>query len=151
MPCFLRDEGAEGSYFGFPAIGIDGVKIGRHAHFREPIDPAKPNPPVNDADTDLLDSFARKRLPNAASYRVRATTCRYTMLPSEDFLIDKVPGQPNVVVSSACSGHGFKFTSVIGEILADLALKAAARCRLLCSPSKSTLAANPLSGQFQMI
>lgn len=122
MPCFLRDEGENGSYFGFPAIGVDGVKIGRHAHFREPIDPKEPNPPVNDADLALLDGFARKRLADAASFRVRATTCRYTMLPSEDFLIDAMPGQPNVVVSSACSGHGFKFTSVIGEILADLAL-----------------------------
>ena len=123
MPCFLRDEGENGSFFGFPAIGIDGVKVGRHAHFREPIDPEAPNPPVNDIDTALLDGFAAKRLPDAASFRVRATTCRYTMLPSEDFLIDTVPGQPNVVVSSACSGHGFKFTSVIGEILADLALQ----------------------------
>jgi len=123
MPCFLRDEGENGSFFGFPAIGIDGVKVGRHAHFREPIDPKAPNPPVNDTDTALLDGFVAKRLPDAASFRVRATTCRYTMLPSEDFLIDTLPGQPNVVVSSACSGHGFKFTSVIGEILADLALE----------------------------
>jgi sarcosine oxidase len=123
MPCFLRDEGENGSFFGFPAIGIDGVKVGRHAHFREPIDPKAPNPPVNDTDTALLDSFVRERLPDAASFRVRATTCRYTMLPSEDFLIDRLPGQPNVVVSSACSGHGFKFTSVVGEILADLALQ----------------------------
>lgn len=123
MPCFLRDEGENGSFFGFPAIGIDGVKVGRHAHFREPIDPEAPNPPVNDTDMALLDGFAAKRLPDAASFRVRATTCRYTMLPSEDFLIDTVPGQPNVVVSSACSGHGFKFTSVIGEILADLAVQ----------------------------
>lgn len=125
MPCFLRDEGANGSFFGFPAIGIDGVKVGRHAHFREPIDPEAPNPAVNDTDTALLDRFVAKRLPDAASFRVRATTCRYTMLPSEDFLIDTVPGQPNVVVSSACSGHGFKFTSVVGEILADLALQGA--------------------------
>ncbi|MBB5043598.1 N-methyl-L-tryptophan oxidase [Shinella fusca] len=123
MPCFLRDEGDGGSYFGFPAIGFDGVKIGRHAHFREPVDPAKPNPPVNKADTDLLDAFARKRLPKAASARLRATTCRYTMLPSEDFLIDFSPRHRNVVVSSACSGHGFKFTSVVGEILSDLALE----------------------------
>lgn len=125
MPCFLRDEGANGSFFGFPAIGIDGVKVGRHAHFREPIDPEAPNPVVNDTDTALLDGFVAKRLPDAASFRVRATTCRYTMLPSEDFLIDTLPGQPNVVVSSACSGHGFKFASVVGEILADLALQGA--------------------------
>lgn len=122
MPCFLRDEGAEGSYFGFPAIGVDGVKIGKHAHFREPIDPDQPNPPVNDADRALLDGFIRKRVPGAAGLRVKATTCRYTMLPSEDFLLDHMPGEKNVVVASPCSGHGFKFTSVIGEILADLAI-----------------------------
>lgn len=122
MPCFLRDEGAEGSYFGFPAIGADGVKVGRHAHFREPIDPNQPNPPVNDADTALLDGFISKRVPAAAGLRVNAVTCRYTMLPSEDFLLDFAPGHPNVVVASPCSGHGFKFTSVVGEILADLAL-----------------------------
>jgi sarcosine oxidase len=58
----------------------------------------------------------------AAGQRVNATTCRYTMLPSEDFLLDLLPGNRNVVVASPCSGHGFKFTSVVGEILADLAL-----------------------------
>jgi len=125
MPAFLRDEGDDGSYFGFPAIGVDGVKIGRHAHFREPIDPNAPNPPVNEADTALLDAFMAKRLPAANGVRVNAITCRYTMLPSEDFLIDLMPGDPRIVVASPCSGHGFKFTSVIGEILADLALDGA--------------------------
>lgn len=122
MPCFLRDEGEDGSYFGFPAIGIDGVKVGRHAHFREPIDPNQPNPAVNTTDTALLDDFIGRRVPAAAGLRSNATTCRYTMLPSEDFLLDFAPGNPNVVVASPCSGHGFKFTSVVGEILADLAL-----------------------------
>ncbi|MCL6707621.1 N-methyl-L-tryptophan oxidase [Pseudomonas sp. R2.Fl] len=122
MPCFLRDEGKEGSYFGFPAIGADGVKIGKHAHFRESIDPNADNPPVNEADVTLLETFAKKRVPEVASVMMKSTTCRYTMLPSEDFLIDALPHQPNVVICSACSGHGFKFTSVIGEILADLAL-----------------------------
>jgi len=123
MPAFLRDEGEDGSYFGFPAIGLDGVKVGRHAHFMEPIDPNQANPPVNDRDTALLDSFITKRLPAAAGVRVNAVTCRYTMLPSEDFLIDVMPGEPRVVVASPCSGHGFKFTSVVGEILADLAME----------------------------
>lgn len=122
MPVFIRDEGENGSFFGFPAIGTDGVKVGRHAHFREPIDPNQPNPPVNDRDTDLLDGFIRRRLPAAAGLRVRSTTCRYTMLPSEDFLLDLLPGDKRIVVASPCSGHGFKFTSVVGEILSDLAL-----------------------------
>ncbi|MFS8056273.1 N-methyl-L-tryptophan oxidase [Rhizobium sp. BR 317] len=123
MPAFLRDEGDEGSYFGFPAIGVDGIKVGRHAHFMESIDPNQANPPVNDRDKALLDSFIARRLPAAAGVRVNAITCRYTMLPSEDFLIDLMPGEPNVVVASPCSGHGFKFTSVVGEILAGLAME----------------------------
>lgn len=122
MPAFIRDDGENGSFFGFPAIGIDGVKIGRHAHFREPIDPNRPNPPVNDRDTALLDDFIRRRLPAAGGLRVRSATCRYTMLPSEDFLIDLLPGENRIVIASPCSGHGFKFASVVGEILADLAL-----------------------------
>ena len=122
MPVFLRDEGAAGSFFGFPALNGDGVKVGKHAHFREPIEPDLPNPPVNEADTDLLDAFIARRLPLGAGRRLTTTTCRYTMLPGEDFLIDRLPGEPNVVVASPCSGHGYKFASVVGEILADLAL-----------------------------
>ena len=52
---------------------------------------------------------------------VAAQTCLYTMMPDGDFLIDRLPGWPQVIVASPCSGHGFKFAPVIGEILADLA------------------------------
>ncbi|OKH86891.1 N-methyl-L-tryptophan oxidase [Thalassospira sp. TSL5-1] len=121
MPAFLRDDTENGTFFGFPEIGADGVKIGRHAHFMESIDPDKPNPPVNDQDLALLDEFAARCLPGMNGRRVNAVTCRYTMLPGEDFLLDHLPGDDRVIVASPCSGHGFKFTSVIGEILADLA------------------------------
>jgi sarcosine oxidase len=121
MPAFLRDDGDNGTFFGFPEIGPDGVKIGRHAHFMESIDPDQPNPDVNDRDRALLDEFAVKYLPGMNGRRVNETTCRYTMLPGEDFLLDHLPGENRVIVASPCSGHGFKFTSVIGEILADLA------------------------------
>ncbi|MDQ0511577.1 N-methyl-L-tryptophan oxidase [Ancylobacter amanitiformis] len=122
LPVFLRDAGPVGSFFGFPQLDGAGVKVGKHAHFREPIkDPDAPNPPVNEADTALLDDFIARRLPLAAGRRLAAATCRYTMLPGEDFLLDTLPGVPNVVVASPCSGHGYKFASVVGEILADLA------------------------------
>ena len=48
-------------------------------------------------------------------------TCMFTNTPDEHFILDVLPGHPQVVVASPCSGHGFKFASVIGEILADLA------------------------------
>jgi sarcosine oxidase len=123
MPVFLREEGAEGSYFGFPALDAGGVKIGKHTHFMEAIDPEQPNPPVNEADRALLDAFIAKRIPAAAGPPLAYATCRYTMLPGDDFLIDHLPSSANVIVASPCSGHGFKFVSVIGEILADLATR----------------------------
>ena len=123
MPCFLSDEGDGGNWFGFPQIGTDGVKFGKHCHFREPIDPDQANPAVNEADTDILDAFAARRMPDVATTRIKSVTCRYTMLPGENFLIDLLPGDPNIVVCSACSGHGFKFATAIGDILADLALE----------------------------
>ena len=49
------------------------------------------------------------------------------MTPDGDFLIDRLPGAPQVIVASPCSGHGFKFAPVIGEILADLATVGATR------------------------
>jgi sarcosine oxidase len=122
MPVFLRGEGGDGSYFGFPAIDAMGVKVGKHCHFFEEIDPEQDNPPVNDRDRQLLTDFVRKRLPGAAGPATGFITCRYTMLPGEDFLIDRLPGNPRMIVASPCSGHGFKFASVIGEILADTAL-----------------------------
>ncbi|WP_445679996.1 N-methyl-L-tryptophan oxidase [Radicibacter daui] len=123
MPVFLRDEGEEGSFFGFPHLGGDGVKIGKHAHFREPINPEVPNAPANPADKALLGEFAARRLPLLAEGAVRYSTCRYTLLPGEDFLLDLAPASNRIVIASPCSGHGFKFASVIGEILADLALE----------------------------
>jgi len=52
---------------------------------------------------------------------------RYTVTPDGDFLIDRVPGSPQIIVASPCSGHGFKFAPAIGEILADLAMEGEAR------------------------
>ena len=121
MPVFLRGESPAGSFFGFPAIGPEGVKVGKHAHLHEAIDPEQPNPPVNEADRALLHEFITRRLPAAAGSPSGYVTCRYTMLPGEDFLIDVLPSDPNIIVASPCSGHGFKFASVVGEILADLA------------------------------
>ena len=51
----------------------------------------------------------------------RSIVCMYTNTPDMHFLIDRHPGHPNVIISSACSGHGFKFSPAVGETIADLA------------------------------
>ncbi len=65
----------------------------------------------------MLDKY----LPGAAGALKATTTCIYTMTPDEDFIIDRHPDHPQVVYASACSGHGFKFSSAIGEVLAAMA------------------------------
>jgi len=124
MPVFIVDEGGGMSFFGFPDLGR-GVKIGKHAHLMTGIDPEAPNPPVTAEDREVLADFMRRRMPGVDPSGNGFVTCRYTMLPESDFLIDFLPGEPRVIVASPCSGHGFKFASVIGEVLADLAIEGA--------------------------
>jgi sarcosine oxidase len=99
MPCSCATRVKTGPFFGFPAIGVDGVKVGRHAHFREPIDPNQPNPLVNDNGYGSARQFHQAPSAGRCRVRVRSTTCRYTMLPSEDFLLDLLPGDKRIVVA----------------------------------------------------
>ena len=70
-----------------------------------------------------LSSRKTGKRPSANGTLVSAQTCLYTVTPDRDFIIDRLPDAPNIIVASPCSGHGFKFAPVIGEILADLALE----------------------------
>ena len=72
---------------------------------------------------DFLEAY----LPAAAGPLRNMRTCTYTKTPDEDFVIDLSPKDPRIVIASPCSGHGYKFASVIGEILADLAIKGETR------------------------
>ena len=68
-----------------------------------------------------MRGLLRRFLPQADGPLRSATVCLYTNTPDEHFWIDRHPAHPQVIIASPCSGHGFKFSSVIGEILADLA------------------------------
>jgi glycine/D-amino acid oxidase-like deaminating enzyme len=74
------------------------------------------SPAEVDAMAPLLDEF----VPDLAGGWVRSAVCMYTNTPDEDFLIDRHPEHANVWLLSPCSGHGFKFSTVIGELTADL-------------------------------
>jgi sarcosine oxidase len=78
-------------------------------------------------DEALLRAALVAHLPAANGKLLDATTCLYTMAPDGDFILDRLPGSPDIIVASPCSGHGFKFAPVIGEILADLATTGATR------------------------
>jgi sarcosine oxidase len=121
-PAFLY-ETAIGVFYGIPAIDELGVKFARHDGGEPVLDPLTVNRAVSKEEAWELGLFARTFLPYA-DYRVPLhSVCMYTMSPDENFIVDLHPDHPNIAFAAGLSGHGFKFTSVLGEALADLALE----------------------------
>lgn len=119
FPVFLL-ESRHGVHYGLPPYGRMGIKIAKHYHFDEVVEPGRCDARVSAADEAAIRAPLGEFLP-AANGRLRdAQTCLYTMTPDETFIIDRVPQAPHVVIASPCSGHGFKFAPVVGEIVADL-------------------------------
>jgi sarcosine oxidase len=118
FPVFLL-ENANGVFYGFPA-DADGVKIAKHHHLDEAVDPDHYDRAISAADEAVVRIALRAHLPDADGKLLAAQTCLYTMTPDGDFIIDRLPECPEIIVAAPCSGHGFKFAPVIGEILADL-------------------------------
>jgi sarcosine oxidase len=112
----------EGHYYGFPLWNNPGLKIGGPHHGREKCDPETLIRENRPSDEEGLRVCLSRYIPEALGAALSVRVCIYTMTPDEDFIIDRMPGMPQVVVASPCSGHGFKFASVFGEVLADLAM-----------------------------
>jgi sarcosine oxidase len=116
-----------GPFYGFPAHDDRGFKIGRYHHRREPVDPDAVDRACSAADEEVLRAGIRSYFPGADGPTQAMTTCLFTNTPDEHFVIDCLAGAPRVAVAAGFSGHGFKFCSVVGEILADLALDGGTR------------------------
>ncbi|HEY2136944.1 MAG TPA: N-methyl-L-tryptophan oxidase [Xanthobacteraceae bacterium] len=125
-PVFLI-ESAGGVFYGFPAGPKPGIKFAKHHHEDEAVDPLAPTRPVAAADEAVLRAGLAAHLPAANGRLLDAQTCLYVMAPDGDFILDRLSACPEILVASPCSGHGFKFAPVIGEILADLATAGATR------------------------
>jgi sarcosine oxidase len=113
----------EGRYYGFPIHGVPGFKFGRYHHRGEQIAPDAWDREADHADETLLRAFAERYFPAGAGPVMALRSCMFTNTPDEHFIVDRHPACPQVVVASPCSGHGYKFCSVIGEILADLTVR----------------------------
>ena len=84
-------------------------------------DPSEIERTVSAEDEETVRRFLRAHLPAADGPVRKASVCIYTLTPDRHFLIDVHPAYPQVAFAAGFSGHGFKFASVVGEILADLA------------------------------
>lgn len=128
FPCwFIEDD--HGIFYGFPYqeksaySNIEGLKVALHKK-GEITDPNKVNRNVERSElTDLLN-MVREYIPGVGEQVVATKTCLYTYSQDENFIIDHLPGyDEKVTIACGFSGHGFKFASVVGEILADLSTK----------------------------
>jgi sarcosine oxidase len=111
----------EGRYYGFPTYGIPGFKVGRYHHLEQRVDPDQMDREVHREDEKLLRSFTARYFPDAAGPTMSLKTCLFTNTPDEHFILDLHPQLPQICIAAGFSGHGFKFCSVVGEIMADLA------------------------------
>ncbi|MGP4105981.1 N-methyl-L-tryptophan oxidase [Virgibacillus sp. L01] len=119
FPAFSFELPTE-TYYGFPSIKEAGVKIGRHDGGR-PRDMSKPLETFGTYEQDKQDvtRFAERCIPEVGQHKL-GKACTYTNTPDSDFIIDKHPNHDHVAVACGFSGHGFKFSSVVGEILSQL-------------------------------
>ena len=112
----------EGIYAGFPYFEGEGVKVVRHDR-NDSCTPGTVRRGIDAEDVAEVARFADMYLPFANDGVIRTSVCLYTMTPDNHFIIDRHPKHAGLVYASACSGHGFKFAPIIGEVLADLALE----------------------------
>jgi sarcosine oxidase len=111
----------EGHYYGFPVFGIPGFKFGHYHHLEERVDPDVLDREPRREDEELLRAFASRYFPEGAGPTMTLKGCLFENTPDEHFLLGLHPEHDQVVVAGGGSGHGFKFASVIGEIVAELA------------------------------
>jgi sarcosine oxidase len=112
----------EGRYYGFPVYEVPGFKFGRYHHLEEHCAPDDLRREPDAADEALLRTFSHRYFPDGNGATMALRSCMFTNTPDEHFILDLHPEFPQVALASPCSGHGYKFCSVIGEIMADLAM-----------------------------
>lgn len=129
FPCWILEDDQRGSYYGFPILpagqfgGPLGLKLAHHFP-GEVSDPDKVNRNITRGTEEDIRYALQKYLPSANHTILSMKSCLYTNSADENFIIDHLPGyKDKVTVACGFSGHGFKFASVVGEILADLSIK----------------------------
>ena len=113
----MRDE----FLYGFPVFAREGVKVARHG-MGQPVSPDTCDRTPDPEYVNYLRAFMKERVPDAAGEPLHTHVCLYTETPDEDFIIDTHPECPNLLIAAGFSGHGFKFASLVGRILSEVAL-----------------------------
>jgi sarcosine oxidase len=123
FPIYIWRTSDETVFYGFPATDCEncGVKAAMHSGGNvctaESIDRG-----IHDLDIDEIRNQLATYIPALNGKLLHAATCMYTMTPDEHFIVSRHPDYSQVTIACGFSGHGFKFATVLGEVLADLAM-----------------------------
>jgi sarcosine oxidase len=128
LPLFLI-EAPRGKIYGFPDFEGRGVKAAQH-DYGPVVGPDDWGPQASDAELQITSATLAELIPGAAGAIVDRDVCLYTNTAKADatadggdeFIIDRLPADPRIIIASPCSGHGAKFATAIGAMLADMAL-----------------------------
>ena len=125
-PCFFF-ETLGGQFYGFPKSDSLGVKIAEHSGGTPVNDPLTVDRTLRVADRERVELCLAEHLPGVSRECTACAVCMYTMSPDQHFIVGRHPEFPQVAFTAGLSGHGFKFTSVLGEIMAGLAVDGSSR------------------------
>ena len=118
LPIFIWEYNLPHVFYGFPDLG-NGIKIAPH-HEGQPIHPDLLSKEVYKDEIVQMKNILDEYFNVDATFNF-SDVCMYTNTPDEHFIIDYYPSNKNIIIASPCSGHGFKFSSVIGKTLCDMA------------------------------
>lgn len=111
-----------GVFYGFPSIDGQLLKLAEHSGGEIITDPLQLDRRLKDSDTEPITRFLNDAMPDVSPQTDRHTVCMYTVSPDGHFIVDRHPEYDNVFMGAGFSGHGFKFTSSLGEALAQLVI-----------------------------
>jgi len=111
-----------GVFYGFPSLDGQTLKLAEHSGGEVVNDPLEIDRSLRDSDKQPIRRFIQEVMSDVEPVADRHSVCMYTVTPDSHFVVDRHPEHRNVFFGAGFSGHGFKFTSVIGEALADLAI-----------------------------
>lgn len=118
LPVFVYETSSKGRYYCQPPIGEKGLKIGLLNHRGQRGEAYIQNIGVESEDEGLLNDGVQRCLKVAPRKFTNLSECRFTMSPDGHFFIDALAGNPDLILLSPCSGHGYKFSPAIGELAA---------------------------------
>jgi sarcosine oxidase len=121
MPAFLFDSGDDIVY-GMPDLYGSGVKAASHRHGNTLASGDSERAPPTPEDARPIQDALARYIPAAFGPVMRSAACTYTNTADDHFVVGLHRSNPQIVIASPCSGHGFKFSSILGEVLADLAM-----------------------------